>query len=146
MRYVVYPIDNICRKVDPIQNFLGKKGDVAVSNVVDEFIQRIEEEWKKAFCEKFVTELRMLAPDIEESIKWKNPYFSLNGALLKFFVAKSWIDVFVYRGRELDSFQDLFYPDDNSKMRAIKIFEETPVEWQQIRSLLVAAIGLNRAN
>lgn len=87
---------------------------------------------------------RRVKPKLNESIKWKNPYFENNGAVLKLFVAKKWIDIFIYREYELVEFEDMFRKNENSKMRAIKIESEHSFNYDRFEKMVKIAVKLNQ--
>jgi hypothetical protein len=113
-------------------------------NEVDNFIKNLKTEWQKKTCKELVKRIREIKPKFNEYIKWKNPYFENNGAVLKFFVAKNWIDIFFYRGYELIEFQDMFRTDDNNKMRGIKIEREDSFNYDRFEKMLKKAVELNQ--
>ena len=113
-------------------------------NDVDRFINQIKAEWQKNVCKEIIKRIRNIKPKLNESIKWKNPYFENNGAVLKLFAAKEWIDIFFYRGYELEEFQDTFRKDENRKMRAIKIYREDSFDYDQFEKMVKSAVKLNQ--
>ena len=65
------------------------------------------------------------APFVEH-LKRQHPYFELNGsAVLKWFCAKGWVNIFFFRGCELRDSSDLFELTNNTKMRTVRIYAET---------------------
>lgn len=113
-------------------------------NEIDSFLKQIKTEWQKSVCKEIIKRIRRAKPKLNESIKWKSPYFENSGAVLKLFVAKNWIDIFFYRGYELDKFQDTFRKDENSKMRAIKIEREDSFDYDQFEKMVKLAVKLNQ--
>ncbi len=74
-----------------------------------------------------------------------HPYFELHGnAVLKWYCAKAWINVYFFRGRELDDPDGLFEQSDNVKMLPIKITEGSSLEHDAFRQLVRAAAELAR--
>lgn len=113
-------------------------------NEVDTFVKNIKTEWQKNICEDLVKRTRKVKPKLIESIKWENPYFEYNGAVLKLFVAKNWIDIFFYKGYQLDEFQDMFRKDNNNKMRTIKIEKENAFNLNRFEKMVAKAVKLNQ--
>lgn len=74
-----------------------------------------------------LVDIRALPVALAESIKWGNPYFEQRGAVVKWYVAKEWINVYFYKGHLLDDPQGVFELTDNCRMRTIKI--TLPVRW-----------------
>jgi hypothetical protein len=112
-------------------------------NEVDNFIQQLKIEWQQNTCKELIKRTRRSKPKLDEFIKWKNPYFEKNGAVLKWFVAKNWIDIFFYRGYELVEYQDMFREDENGKMRAIKILEDDKINYDRFEEMVKIAVKLN---
>lgn len=117
-----------------------------MSNPIDEFVDSLKIDWQRSTCRSLVVAIRKVKPALMESIKWKNPYFENDGAVLKFFVAKNWIDIFVYRGYELSKFQDMFVADENKKMRAIKIMAGSDFDFVRFQRMVEAAIKLTNGS
>ena len=82
---------------------------------------------------------------MEMSIKWRNPFFSHNGAVLKWFVAKEWINVYFFKGSSLDDPAGLFIPTDNEEMRTIRLIETDKVPGKTIADLVRRAVALQEA-
>lgn len=58
----------------------------------------------------------------DESIKWGNPYFAIDGrAAVKLFVARDWVNVYFYRGAELSDPSGLLEPGDQKRMRKMRV-------------------------
>ena len=113
-------------------------------NEIDNFVKQIKTEWQKNACKEIIKIIRRVKPKLNESIKWKNPYFENNGAVLKMFIAKKWIDILFYHGYELVEFEDMFRRDENSKMRAIKIESEHSFNYDRFEKMVNTAVKLNQ--
>jgi len=85
----------------------------AVTCDVDSFIAGLGEGWQRAACGQLLGDIRAAAP-FGEHLKWRHPYFELdNAAVLKWYCAKEWINVYFFRGRELPDPHRLFQPSEN---------------------------------
>jgi hypothetical protein len=109
---------------------------------VQEFIDNLDQKWQQETCQQLL-ELQFEAePNLDAAIKWQNPYFSYNGkALLKWYCATSWINVYFYNGYLLKS--DLFEKSDNERMRTIKLYQNTQLDTTVFKELLGEAAKLN---
>lgn len=112
---------------------------------IDTFIEQLPAAWQKEQCTEIVRLIRASGKPIAESIKWGNPYFDYNGGLIKVFCAKSWINIYFYKGYLLEDSHHYFEASDNSRMRTIKLFANKPLEARLFTDLLAAAIKLNEA-
>ena len=110
---------------------------------VDAFVSGLPTGWKRDACLVLLEEIRALPTPLAESIKWRNPFFDLHGAVLKWYVAKGWINVYFYKGHLLDDAEGLFEPTDDSRMRTIKITEARSLDRAIFAALLHAAVKLN---
>lgn len=111
---------------------------------VDGFVAALHEDWQRRACRRLLKEIRAAAP-FGKHIKWRHPYFDLEGAaVLKWFCAKDWINVYFFRGRELRDPHGLFQPSDNSKMLTVKVTQATDLDSVTFRELVRAAAALAR--
>ncbi len=116
----------------------------AVTGDVDGFVAALREDWQRRARMRLLEEIRAAAP-FGEHIKWRHPYFDLEGAaVLKWFCAKDWINVYFFRGRELRDPHGLFQPSDNSKMLTVKVTQATDLDSVAFRELVRAAAALAR--
>jgi hypothetical protein len=88
-------------------------------------------------------DLRALREPLDESLKWRNPHFDGCGAVLKWYVAKEWINVYFYRGDLLEDRRGCFDATDNTRMRTIKVSKQRPLDRDAFRDLLGQAVGLD---
>jgi hypothetical protein len=88
-------------------------------------------------------DIRALPVELDESIKWRNPNFDRDGAVVKWFLANEWINVIFYKGHLLDDRDGCFEPTDNIRMRTIKITEARPLDRSAWDRLLRAAVECN---
>ena len=111
---------------------------------VNDFIANIKNEWQIQKCRELLSLQIGSNKDIEASIKWGNPYFSLNGqALLKWYIADNWINVYFFKGSSIKDEAGLFEKTDNSKMRTFKLFPDTIINERAYKHLLKQAEDLN---
>jgi len=70
-----------------------------VTEDVEIFIGRIALDWQQRACQAIWADIVAMAPNVETEIKWGTPYFSMSGrAIVKWFVAKAWINIYFFRG------------------------------------------------
>lgn len=83
--------------------------------------------------------------DLDEAIKWGQPYFSLNGrAVVKLYAARDWINVFYYRGAELPDPEGLLVGDGPSGMRRLRAHRgDSDLPLAEIRRLVGVAATLS---
>lgn len=111
---------------------------------VENFIEQLTEVWQKQKCHELLTLQREASINIYASIKWGNPYFTYNGkALLKWYCANGWINVYFFRGVDLNDHSGLFVNTDNKKMRTIKVFADTKINRVSYIDLCQQALTLN---
>ncbi|MGO2004588.1 MULTISPECIES: DUF1801 domain-containing protein [Micrococcaceae] len=110
---------------------------------VDAFVSGLAVGWQRDACLVLLEEIRALPTPLEESIKWRNPYFDYNGAVVKWYVAKAWINVYFYKGYLLEDSEGLFEQTDDLRMRTVKITQARPLDRVSIAALLDAAVELN---
>lgn len=114
-----------------------------MSNSVDRFVDDLVG-WQRVAYTQLLGGIRAAAP-FGEHIKWGNPYFEIDGsAVLKTFCAKEWINVYFFRGRELDDPAGLFESTTNARMRTIRITSGTIIAQSAVRELVARAAQLAR--
>ncbi len=87
---------------------------------------------------------RPVSAGIDEALKWGNPYFSHNDrALLKWYCAKGWINIYFFRGTELADNAGLFIATDNKSMQTIRLFADSTLDEEEYRDLVGRAVALN---
>jgi hypothetical protein len=113
-------------------------------NDVETFVERLSIKWQQQKCKELLAIQHEASKNIESAIKWGNPYFCYNGkALLKWYCANNWINVYFFRGKELNDKNGLFIKTDNMKMRTIKIFVETEINDEGYLDLIRQAVALS---
>ena len=111
---------------------------------VQNFIDALGTDWQRKACQELLDLQQAAEPNIDGAIKWQNPYFSYNGqALLKWYVAKEWINVYFFKGIQLDDPNGLFEETDNKAMRTVKLFENSELDKQAYEQLVKSALQLN---
>lgn len=99
--------------------------------------------WQRQVCERVIASIRTLAT-FEEDLKWGHPYFAVGGAAaIKLYCAAKWINVYFYRGHELDDPSGLFDTDTNSSMRKIRISEKSSINNAALLTLIAQAHALH---
>lgn len=102
----------------------------------------LSEGWQRAACVHLLEDIRVAAP-FAEHLKWRHPYFELDSAaVLKWFCAREWINVYFFRGRELHDPRWLFQPSGNSRMLTVKVTETTDTDRDAFRDLVREAAAL----
>lgn len=92
-----------------------------MNGAVDQFVVSLPSDWQRIACAQLLEDIRASA-HLTEHIKWGHPYFEADGsAVLKWFCAKEWINVYFFRGRELRDPHGLFEPSDNARMLTLKV-------------------------
>jgi hypothetical protein len=64
-------------------------------------------------------------------------------ALLKWYVAKDWINVYFFKVMQFDDPNGLFEETDNKTMRTIKLYRDSTPDEAAYRELVRAAVRLN---
>lgn len=106
---------------------------------VERFIDSLEEGWQREACTNPLDDIRTSAL-LSEHIKWGHPYFDFKGsAVLKWFCAKKWVNVYFFRGRELSDPCELFDPSDNHRMLTVKVRDDQSLDHTAFRDLVRAA-------
>ncbi len=113
------------------------------SAAIDNFVASLGSPWQRSACESLLAAIRSADQPLSESLKWGNPYFSRHSAVLKWFVAKEWINVYFYRGHLMADPDGYFEPTENARMRTLRITEERTVPPSAFRELLGEAIRLD---
>ena len=109
---------------------------------VDRFVESLGESWQREACANLLGDIRTSAR-LSEHIKWGHPYFDYEGsAVLKWFCAKNWINVYFFRGRELSDPRELFEASDNHRMLTVKIHDANGLDRGAFRDLVRAAAVL----
>ena len=120
-----------------------RKNDDMQTNVIDAFVQDLEPAWQRQQCAALLEKTRELCPRLRESLKWGQPHFDGNGAVLKWFCAKAWINVYFYRGHALHDPTKMFEPTDNKRLRTIKLTEQHQLDAASFTALLQQAYTLD---
>lgn len=112
--------------------------------MIDEYVAALDETWQRVTCQRLLLEIRDCAP-FDERLKWGNPYFELHGrAVLKWYCAKAWVNVYFFRGRELADPRGHFEPSENVKMLPIKLSDGSSLDYDAFHQLVKAAAELSR--
>ena len=112
---------------------------------VQNFIDNLTPDWQREACQLLLDTQQTTEPAIEGAIKWQNPYFSYNGqALLKWYCAKEWVNVYFFKGIQLDDPHHLFEETDNKAMRTIKLNKENKLDTEAEAELVKPAVALHR--
>ncbi len=111
---------------------------------VDSYLDAAVRPWPHdALCD-VVKAIRDCGP-FDESIKWGNPFFGVNGrAVVKLFAAKEWINVFYYRGAELPDPRGVLESEGRTAMRRVRIQRNDVVDRKTLVLLTRAAADLER--
>lgn len=110
---------------------------------VDAFITALPAGWRRDSCVAMLHDIRGLPIPLAESLKWRNPYFEHHGAVVKWYLATEWINVYFFKGYLLEDPDGCFEPTSNSRMRTIKISETTAMNRSAFTALLRSAVELN---
>lgn len=113
-----------------------------MTGVVDQFVDALPSDWQRPVCVRMLEDIRASAQPAEY-IKWGQPYFEADGsAVLKWFCAKRWINIYFFRGRELPDPMRLFEPSGNVKMLTVKVTPSGELNREAFRDLVRAAATL----
>ena len=112
---------------------------------VDRFLAEAKQPWPAEALASIIITIRSAGP-FNEAIKWGHPYFSLNDrAVAKLYAAQEWVNIFYYRGAELEDPDGLLLGDGPSGMRRVRIYRDEELPLAQIGRLTRAAGALVRA-
>ncbi|KTS09001.1 DUF1801 domain-containing protein [Microbacterium testaceum] len=112
---------------------------------IDAFVRDLPEPWPRDPAQRVIGAIREGGP-FEESIKWGNPFFALDGrAVVKMFVARDWINVFFYRGADLEDPNNLLAEDGRSSMRRMRVLRDEPFHYELLAQLTRQAAALEIA-
>lgn len=112
---------------------------------IRKFIAQLSSDWQRRQCGQLLEIQEQVNSDIEGSIKWGNPFFSYHGqALLKWYCAKEWINVYFYKGIDIPDPAHMFEETDNKTMRTVKLFADTKLDSKAYAELVKAALQLNK--
>jgi len=116
-----------------------------VTGEVDSFVAELREDWQRVACARLLKDIGAAGP-FGEHISWRHPYSELDGAaVLKWFCAKEWINVYFFRGRELSDQHRLFESSDNARMRTVRLAAATDLNRSEFQDLVQAAAALARS-
>lgn len=111
---------------------------------VDRYLAGLTAPWPAEAVASTVAAIRGGGP-FQEAIKWGHPYFSLDGhAVVKLYAAHEWINIFYYRGAEIEDPDDLLDGDGPSGMRRLRISRDEEAPVAQIQRLSRVAAELAR--
>ena len=110
---------------------------------LDTYLSAAERPWPHTALATIITAIRAGA-NFEESIKWGQPYFAVNGrAVVKLYAARDWINLFYYRGSELPDPAGLLVGNGASSMRRQRFYRnDTYLPVTEIERLARAAAAL----
>lgn len=110
---------------------------------LDTYLAETARPWPYAALHAIITAVRASA-DLDESIKWDQPYFSMNEhAVLKLYAAREWINLFYYRGAELPDPDGQLTGEGSSRMRRQRVHRDNPdLPLAEIQRLVRAAAAL----
>ncbi|WP_442602369.1 DUF1801 domain-containing protein [Paenibacillus sp. KN14-4R] len=104
---------------------------------VTEYIEQIDAQWQVEICNQIREAIHQAVPAVEEQVKYKQAYYTVNGKqLCVFFPAKGWINVTIFHAESLEAPQGFFEPSDKPERKAIKIREGTEFDYSLLEKLL----------
>ncbi|PWJ53279.1 protein of unknown function (DU1801) [Quadrisphaera granulorum] len=110
---------------------------------VDRYLAGLTTPWPAEAAKAAVAAIRT-GGKFEEAIKWSHPYFACSGrAVLKLHVARGWINIFFYRGAELNDPDHLLSNGGTSGMRRLRLERDAPLPVVQIQELSRQAANIS---
>ena len=95
--------------------------------LIDSYLANLEDPWPRQTACAVVGMIRDLGR-LDESIKWGQPYFSLDGrAVMKIYTAHEWISIFFYHGAEIADPTELLGREGRSSMRRLQVRRDQAV-------------------
>lgn len=112
---------------------------------IDEYVAGIDEAMGAivvGLCEI----IREAAPNAEESIKWGMPHYAQSGHLAYIDAKQDHVNLGFFRGDELADHEDArsLFQGAGGKLRHIRLYSVHSIPNDAIRSLMLAAVALNR--
>lgn len=116
------------------------------NTAVDDYIAS-----KEPFAQEILAHLRDVihtaAPDIIETIKWRQPCFEHNGLVCAVAAFKKHVSFSFFKGQLLNDSEGIFSPSDNNELTALKFSSLAEIPANHIlKRYIQQAIALNSAN
>jgi uncharacterized protein YdeI (YjbR/CyaY-like superfamily) len=113
------------------------------NSAIDDYIAT-----KEFFAQEILIHLRKIihdaAPDIEESIKWRQPCFEHNGLVCAFAAFKKHVNLSFFKGMHLNDNAGIFSPSDNNDLTALKFSSISDIpESEVLKRYIKQSIALN---
>jgi hypothetical protein len=109
---------------------------------VDDYIKN-QDEWKGNTISKLRQILKKSAPNVKELIKWSQPVFEDDNGPFCFMKAhKNHVNIGFWRGAVLKDPYNIL-EGEGTKMRHVKIFQDTKINEEALTSFIKQALKLN---
>jgi hypothetical protein len=93
-----------------------------LSPEVTDYIQKITQDWQVDICNRLRNVIHQAIPDVKERIFMTTPNYVKNGkTVCVFFAAKSWVNLSIFKTKDLEIPEGLFDPSDNPDRMQVKI-------------------------
>jgi hypothetical protein len=113
---------------------------------ISEYITR-QQDWRGAMIGQIRELIHDVEPGIIEEWKWNSPVWSHHGMVCSAGAFKKHVSLTFFRGSTLEENTSLFNSSSDSKnTRSVQWKEGSDFDSEALRSLLTAAIHLNRAD
>lgn len=107
---------------------------------VRQYIDEINQQWQVEVCNKVRNAIYHAIPEIEEQIKYKQAFYTLNGKqVCVFFPAKSWVNVTIFNAENIEAPEDFFEKTIKSERKTIKIHEGQTFDYDALKNCLIQA-------
>jgi hypothetical protein len=83
-----------------------------------------------------------LVPGMDESIKWKNLFYEMNGFVCAIVIHKDHVNLEFARGIELEDPEKML-EGTGKKIRHVKIYNTEEIDSKKLKNLMLEAVNLN---
>ncbi|MXQ52943.1 DUF1801 domain-containing protein [Shimazuella alba] len=105
-----------------------------------EYIHDIEEAWQVEVCNQIRQVIHKAIPEMEEQIKYKQAFYTLNGEqICVFFPAKNWVNMTIFHAVNLEAPTGFFEKGAKPERKAIKIRKDKEFDYDLLGKLLQQA-------
>lgn len=108
-----------------------------MNQAVTEYIHNIEEAWQVEVCNQIREVVYRSIPDVEEQVKYKQAFYTLNGKqVCVFFPAKNWVNITIFHAENLEAPTGFFEKGTKQERKAIKIRNDNEFDYDLLGNLL----------
>jgi hypothetical protein len=114
-----------------------------MSHVIDEFVQKINQDWQVEICKRLDQVAHEAVPEVEEKIQYSKPHYKKNGKYAAVIgTAKDWVTFTIFNATDIEApgeAPDNFFEPGPPERKTVKIRKGQTVDYDLLTKLLQQA-------